>query len=79
MIANIEHCENCDALLTEADDEQGVCIQCGDGIPPLRALLTKIAGSCHESYASSRVPDEQAVWNYNLNLGDVRLARRLLR
>lgn len=78
MIANIEHCQKCDALLTSADDEEGACTQCGDGLPPLRALLVKIGNSCHESYVYSQESDLRAIQWFDLNLGDVRLARRLL-
>lgn len=78
MITNIEHCEKCDALLTETDDENEACTQCGNKIPPLRALLVKIAHSCDESFITSSVSDAQAIQWFGLNLGDVRTAWRLL-
>lgn len=77
MIINIEHCKGCDALPTSADDEMSCCTQCEHRLPPLRRLLTKIATAHTYDPGETDLDDEQPV-TVGIDLGDVRLARRLL-
>lgn len=72
-------CDGCGCLLTAADDEAGECTQCRTSLPPLRRLLFKIANSCYDDYITSKLHDAQLIRWFELNLGDVRLAWRLLR
>lgn len=76
--ANINHCDDCDALLTSADDEAGCCTQCERPLPRLRRLLLKVAAASTHDPGESDLDDEQPVRTVTLDLGDVRLARRLL-
>lgn len=70
-------CQQCSGMLTMADDEAGRCTQCDERLPPLRALLTKIATAHTYDPGETDLDDKQPV-TLAIDLGDVRLARRLL-
>lgn len=72
-------CSNCQASLSSADDEAGRCTQCDRKLPALRRLLLKIAAAYPDDPGTSDLDDEQPAHDPQLDLGDVRLAWRLLR
>lgn len=73
----INCCTDCEAMLTSADDEAGMCTQCESKLPRLRRLLHKIAVAHNYDPGETDLNDEQPV-AVSLDLGDVRLARGLL-
>lgn len=71
-------CLRCNAELTSADDEMSRCTQCKAKLPPMRRLLIKIGDSYINDPGTSDLDDKQPV-SVSMDLGDVRLAWRLLR
>lgn len=74
----INYCQRCDAELTEADDQHRRCTQCEARLPRLRQLLVKVAAGYIDDPGTSDLDDEQPI-HAELNLGDWRLAKELLR